>query len=270
MDKFLGKVAVVTGGASGIGLALARTFAKEGMKIVLSDLDAKALKKQVNNFKSSGVDIIGIPTDVADRDSVFALADAAYKHFGNTHILCNNAGVSVFGSIETLTHVDWEWSLSVNLRGAIYGIEAFLPRMLALDEPAHIVNTSSFAGIVPSIHLAAYNVAKAGTVALTESLYKDLRGKNVGTSVLCPMRVATQIWESSRNARPESLGGAEAYHTRPPEETVQMVGEILDSDDVAEIVLDSIRKKQLYILPHRETKPIIKRRFDKISAAART
>jgi NAD(P)-dependent dehydrogenase (short-subunit alcohol dehydrogenase family) len=270
MDKFQGKVAVITGGASGIGLALARAFAKEGMKIVLSDRDAKTLEQAVTDLKSTGAEIIGVPADVASRDSVFALADAAHERFGATHLLCNNAGVTVFGSVETLTHADWEWSLSVNLWGVIHGVEAFLPRMLALGEPAHILNTSSFAGIVPSLHVAAYNVAKAGVVALTESLYKDLRGTNVGASVLCPMRVATRIWESSRDARPESLGGTAAYHVRPPEETAQMAGEILDVDHVATIVLDSIRKKQLFILPHREARPIIRRRFEKMDAVFET
>jgi NAD(P)-dependent dehydrogenase (short-subunit alcohol dehydrogenase family) len=266
MDNFRGKVAVITGGASGIGFALARAFAQEHMKIVLSDRDAKALEKAVADLKSAGTQVIGVPADVANRESVFALADCVQAHFGAAHILCNNAGVTVYGSVETLTHADWEWSISVNLWGVIHGIEAFLPRMLALGEPAHIVNTSSFAGIVPSLHLAPYNVAKAAVVALTESLHKDLRGTSVGASVLCPMRVATRIWESSRQARPKTFGGSTAYRVRPPEEAAQMVGEILDADYVATIVLDSIRKKRLFILPHDETRPIIRRRFEKIDA----
>ncbi len=267
MDNFQGKVAVITGGASGIGLALARAFAEEGMRIVLSDRDAKTLEKAVADLKSTGAEIVGVPADVASRESVFALADSAQAHFGATHILCNNAGVTVYGPVETLTHADWEWSIAVNLWGVIHGVEAFLPRMLAMGEPAHIVNTSSFAGIVPSLHLAPYNVAKAAVVALTESLHKDLRGTCVGTSVLCPMRVATRIWESSRKARPEPLGGSAAYRVRPPEEAARMVGEILDADYVAAIVLDCIRKKKLFILPHGETRSIIRRRFEKIDAA---
>ncbi len=207
-----------------------------------------------------GGTVIGVAADVANRNSMQALADSARTRFGAIHLLFNNAGVTVFGSVETLSQDDWEWSLGVNL----YGIEAFLPHMLVHGEPANVVNTSSFAGMVPSVHLAPYNVAKAGIVARTETLRQDLWGRNVGATVLCPMRVATRIWASSQATRPEEFGGGEAYRSRSSEETAQMTGDILDADDVAVMVLQAIRRNQAYVLPHKESREIIRHRSEKI------
>jgi NAD(P)-dependent dehydrogenase (short-subunit alcohol dehydrogenase family) len=267
MEEFRGRVAVITGGASGIGLAIAHLLAHEGVRLALADTDQAALDRAVGELEAAGADVIGLRADVGDRSSVEQLAEDVWTHFGATHLLFNNAGVAVWGPIDELKHSDWEWSLRVNLWGAIHGVEVFLPRLLAQDEEAHIVNTSSFAGLVTSRYMAAYNVAKAGVVALTESLHKDLRDTPISVSVLCPMRVITNVWDTSAHNRPEELGGEAAFRRRPPEETETMAGTILDANYVAKAVLDGVRQKALYIIPHDEAQPILRRRFEKIDAA---
>jgi NAD(P)-dependent dehydrogenase (short-subunit alcohol dehydrogenase family) len=267
LDNLAGRVVVITGGASGIGLASAHAFARAGMKVALADTDQVKLDQAVAALAHAGTEAIGTLTDVGDRDAVERLAQAVWDRFGGAHVLFNNAGVAVFGRIDTLDHSDWQWSMRVNLWGAIHGVEAFLPRMLAQDAPGHIVNCASFAGLVPSVNMAPYNVAKAGVVALTESLRKDLRGTPVSASVLFPMRVATNVWQTSALNRPDDLGGAAAFRSRPPAEVAQMTGGIADADSVAEMVVAGVRKDQLYIHTHAEARPILRRRFDRLDAA---
>jgi short-subunit dehydrogenase len=165
-----------------------------------------------------------------------------------------------------MTAHDWKWTVDVNLWGPIHGVEVFLPRMLAQNEEGHMVFTASFAGLVPNRDLGPYNVTKAAVVALAESVYKDLRGTKIGASVLCPMRVATQIDHSARN-RPAELGGTTSNRTYTEEELGGLQGRMLTVEQVAPLVLDAIRENRLYIHTHREALPYVKTRAERIASA---
>jgi len=260
---FVDKVAVVTGGASGIGLALAKALGREGAKLVLADIEETALKTAVGGLCEDNVQAIGVRTDVGDRSSVEALADRAWESFGAVHMLINNAGVAVFGPTQTMSHEDWRWSMRVNLWGPIHGVEAFVPRMIEQGAGGHLLFTSSFAGIVPNRNLGPYNVTKAGVVALAESLRKDLGGTGIGVSVLCPMRVTTNIDQSYRN-RPAELGSKISAYS--DEERASLVGRPLEADSVADLVLAAIRRNQLYIHSHKEAEPLVRRRAERLCA----
>ncbi len=264
MESFEGKVAVITGGASGIGFATARRLAREGATVVLADIEEAALRSAVEALRSDGAVASGHRVDVGRFEEVRRLADAVYEEFGRTNILFNNAGVAVGGPVWEMRHEDWEWLLRVNLWGVIHGVEAFLPRMLESGEEGHIINTASFAGLVPNDGMSVYCVSKYGVVALTECLARDLRGTRLRASVLCPMRVETNIDRSERN-RPQELGGprsgAETSEERP------MVGRVISADEVAGRVLAAVRRGELYIHTHLEARPFIRRRFERIDRA---
>ncbi len=263
MEQVNGRVAVITGGASGIGLATARRLAREGMKLVLADIEQDSLDKAVAEFTSQGTPAIGVRTDVSKRDQVKALADAAWNEFGGVNVLFNNAGVAVYGPVQEMKHEDWEWSINVNLWGVIHGIEAFVPRMLEQGDEGHVVSTASFAGLVPNSGLGVYCVTKYGVVALSECLYRDLRGTKLSASVLCPMLVKTNIGDSARN-RPAELGGSSMVRRRNQEEQSSLQGRTLETPEVAERVLRAIRKQELYIITHDESREFVRRRFERI------
>ncbi|WP_415954117.1 SDR family NAD(P)-dependent oxidoreductase [Streptomyces sp. KLOTTS4A1] len=204
-----GQVAVVTGAASGIGLAMARRFAADGLKVVLADVEEGALDKAAAALREDGADVLARVVDVSDRDSVLALADAAYETYGAVHVLCNNAGVGSGAEGRMWEHEpnDWKWAFAVNVWGVFHGIQAFVPRMIAGGGPGHVVNTSSGdGGIAPLPTASVYAVTKAAVVTMTESLYAHLKaeGARVGASVLFPgpHMLRTGLWESHRN-RPE-------------------------------------------------------------------
>ena len=262
MDDLAGKVAVVTGGASGIGLAAAQRLGAEGTRLVVADIEAERLDTAVAGLTTAGFDAIGVVTDVTDLGSVTALADAAFDHFGAVHVLFNNAGVAVSGPIAEMTHADWKWVIDVDLWGPIHGVEAFLPRMIDQRQGGHIVSTASFAGVVPNDGLGVYCVAKYGVVAMSEVLARELREHDIGVSVLCPMRLATDIDASGRN-RQDSYGGPEAQQY-PEVDEEEMAGRMLGADDAAELVLHGIRTNQLYLFTHEESRGFIRRRFERI------
>ncbi|MGH9214226.1 MAG: SDR family NAD(P)-dependent oxidoreductase [Acidimicrobiales bacterium] len=267
MDELAGRTAVITGGASGIGLATARRLAAEGMQLVLADIEDGPLQRA-----ASELDAFGVVCDVGDLASVQHLADEAYGRFGAVHLLFNNAGVAVGGPVAHMTHADWEWVVRVNLWGPIHGVEAFLQRMIDQGSGGHILFTASFAGLVPNIGLGPYCVTKYGTVALAEVLSKELRPHGIGVSVLCPMRVETNIGSSERN-RPEDLGGPEATPPLPTlseEELTAMAGRILPVEAVAADVVRAVKDGRLYVLPHAESLPFVRRRFDRIERDAPT
>src|SRR5437870_3195787 len=204
MRDFAGKVAVVTGGASGIGLGLATRFAQEGMKVVLADVEAPALEAAVSGLREQEFEVLGVPTDVSSSEAVEELARRTLEAYGKVHIVCNNAGVSTgFGRIWEASLKDWQWALSVNLWGVIHGVHTFVPLMLAQDEEGHVVNTASVAGLLPSNRV--YSVTKHAVVALSEALYHSLRQMDakVHASVLCPGLIETRIMYSYRNRPPE-------------------------------------------------------------------
>ncbi|MBI1179513.1 MAG: SDR family NAD(P)-dependent oxidoreductase [Alphaproteobacteria bacterium] len=263
MEELNGRVAVITGGASGIGLATARRLADEGMKLVLADIEQGALDEAVAEFEARGTPVVGVRTDVGDRSQVQALAGTAWDAFGGVHVLFNNAGVAVYGPVQEMRHEDWEWSIRVNLWGVIHGIEAFVPRMLAQGEEGHVVSTASFAGLVPNSGLGVYCVTKYGVVALSECLYRDLRGTKLSASVLCPMLVRTKIGDSARN-RPAEFGGNAFVRKRNQEEQESLRGRILEAPEAAERVLRAIRRQELYIITHDESREYVRRRFERI------
>ncbi len=264
MDSLKGRVGVVTGGASGIGRALAEVFAREGAKVVVADLDEPGMEDAVASIRARGGEAVAVRTDVSDLGSVRALVDRAFGTFGRVHVLCNNAGVGVVGGLEAATHRDWQWVLGVNLWGVIHGLEAFLPRMIAQREPGHVVNTASMAGLIASKGLGVYNTSKYAVVGLSETLAKDLKPYNIGVSVLCPMGVTTRIGQSDRN-RPAALRNDAPSAAEP----VELIGRYLAPDAVAEMVLAAIRTNELYVITHDEGLEPLRRRYERMEQAIR-
>lgn len=266
MKEFRDKVAVVTGGASGIGLATATALAREGAHIVLADVEDSTLKAAVEQLRGLGAKAIGVRTDVGDRAAVFALADEAFEEFGAVHVLFSNAGVAVGGPTQEATHADWDWSMRVNLWGPIHGVEAFVPRMVEQKQGGHLLFTASFAGLVPNRNLGPYCVTKFGVVALAECLHKDLREHGIGVSVLSPMRVATRIDFSRRN-RPAEFGGPSNEGVYSEEELATLSGRELGADEVADLVLAGMRDDEFYLHTHVEARQFVKRRWERIDRA---
>jgi NAD(P)-dependent dehydrogenase (short-subunit alcohol dehydrogenase family) len=267
METISGKVAVITGGASGIGFATAKALADKGAKIVLADIETAALDKAVAALSSSGAKVEGVVCDVANLASVQHLADSAFSKMGGAHIVFNNAGVAINGHIAQMKHSDWEWIIKVDLWGPIHGVEAFLPRMIEQKQGGQIVFTSSIAGLVSTEGLGPYAVAKYGVVALAETLRREIRQHNIGVSVLCPLRVETKIGNSERN-RTADFGGAKApaRAQAPTSSNIVMAGEVMKPEEVAAKVVDAIVANRLYILPHDDSRELIRRRFQRIDA----
>jgi len=252
MKDFAGKTAVVTGAGSGIGRALARRFAYEGMFVVAADIEGPALDETVELIERVGGRATAMVSDVADVDAVQRLADATFADHGGTHVLCNNAGVFSGGLLWQRTLRDWQWVMGVNLYGIVHAIQSFVPRMLEQDSECHIVNTASMGGLFTNAYSGPYYTSKFAAVGLTECLAHDLRsvGSKIGVSVLVPSLIATNIGRSDRN-RPEQLmnPGLE----EPPDVTFikqaltdSTAGGILP-DEVAAIVIDAIIADDFYI-----------------------
>src|SRR5437016_1570978 len=272
MKDFQGKVAVVTGAASGIGRALAGKSAHEGMKVVLADVEESALKKAEEELQASGAQVLAVRTDVSQADEVEALAKITFETYGAVHLLFNNAGVGAGTTVWESSLADWQWVLGVNLWGVIHGIHYFVPRMLAQDSEGHIVNTASAAGLISSSGLGIYKVSKHGVVTLSETLALELavRGAKIKASVLCPEWVNTRIMESERN-RPEALQNApEEQHMNPDvvagiQEVMRQLAQAgLTPSQVAEIVFEAIGQERFYIFTHPTTKLAVQLRMENI------
>ena len=265
MEDLQGKVAVITGGASGIGRAVADKAVTKGMKIVLCDIEEGPLKVAVDDLTSTGAEVLGVVTDVSDRASVEALRDAALERFGAVHLVHNNAGIGLGGPIWEVTEEDWRWILGVNLWGVIHGVATFTPLLLEQGE-GHIVNTASIAGIIVAPFLGPYNATKQAVVAISETLFKDLQavGAPVGVSVLCPGFVQTRIDDSERN-RPE---WAPQREVEGAEELRGLVSDMVNGGiaptSVADRVIDAVQTNTFYILTHPELEGAITTRFDDI------
>ncbi len=264
MRELEGKVAVVTGGGSGIGRGMVLAFAEAGMHTVVADIEVDAAVKVCDEVAGRGARAIAVRVDVADLDSVRALCDETWGAFGAAHVLCNNAGVAVFGSIDEMTAQDWRWVLDVNLEGVVNGLQAFLPRMLAQDGEKHVVNTASIAGMAAFPTLGVYTATKYAVVGISETLRQEAASRGCGVSVLCPGAVTTRIGESGRN-RPDGLRtGAED----PPSE---MQGRLADTGmdplEVGRIVREAVRNDELYIFTHPETRAMVEARFRDIMSA---
>ena len=271
MQQLEGKVAVVTGAGSGMGRAFAERFAAEGMRVVLADVEDQALDAAVTALADEGRDVIGVRTDVSDRHSVDALAEAAVEAFGAVHLLCNNAGVEGYldGPIWEATAKDWTWTLGVNLWGAIHGLQAFMPILLEQEE-AHVVNTCSMTSVVRATNM--YGIAKHAMLAMSEVLYADLRTRDarVGVTALCPGFIATRLFEGSRN-RPAALvneaptSGAAAGAELRRQMTARL-GEAMAPSRVAELLVEAIRDERLYCLTDHDWDDQIAERADNIMA----
>ncbi|HEY7142262.1 MAG TPA: SDR family NAD(P)-dependent oxidoreductase [Methylomirabilota bacterium] len=259
-----GKVAVVTGGGSGIGRALSLALAREGARIVVADVAEADAAETVRQVAAAGAQGLAVRADVADRRQVEALADRVFDRYGATHILCNNAGVVVHGGLETATWEDWQWVVGVNLWGVVHGLLAFVPRMIASGAGGHVVNTASMAGLIASQGLGVYNTTKYAVVGLSETLAKDLRPHGIGVTVVCPMGVATRIRQAGRN-RPAALRNAASE----PESEMALIGRTLDPDDVAAQTLAAVRAGSLYVITHDEALEPLRRRFQRLEEAIR-
>jgi NAD(P)-dependent dehydrogenase (short-subunit alcohol dehydrogenase family) len=266
MDDFKGRVAVVTGGGSGIGEAMAKAFAREGAKVVLADLDRERMDRVVADIAAAGGEAVAMVTDVTKREAVEALAERTIDHFAAVHIVCNNAGVGVFGPIAEATHKDWQWVMDVNFWGVVHGIEAFLPRLLAQKQGGHIVNTASMAGLAGMPGLGVYCASKYAVVGLTESLQRELKESGIGVSVLCPMIVKTNINTSERNRPAEMQNPGD--HRETLADASYTFSRVIEPSDVAQMVVKGIREKALYILTHGESGEPLRRRAARLAAAA--
>lgn len=258
MKELKGKVAVVTGGGSGIGAALARALAADGMTVVTADVDAAAAEEVAAGIRSAGGRALGAAVDVRERASLEALAERTYAELGACHLLCNNAGVLVFRPLAETTERDFTWLFGVNVFGVIHGVAAFLPRMRAQGGEAHIVNTASMAGLVAvgGIPVGAYTASKFAVVGYSEMLRQELAPEGIGVTVLCPGGVATRIGESERG-RPAELRDAVA----PPTQATQEGGEgMIAPEDVARVVVDAIRADAPYAITHPDWWPLVEGR----------
>ncbi len=253
MEDLSGRAAVVTGGASGIGFALAERFAAEGMGVVIADVEAAALREAGRKLRATGADVLEVTTEVSDPGQVASLADQAESHFGAVHVVCNNAGVAgnTAGPLWGVPLEDWRWTLGVNLWGVINGVRTFVPRLVAQGE-GHVVNTASMAGLITGGG-GPYGVSKHAVVSLSENLFFDLQlfAPGVGVSVLCPGWVNTRIADAERNRPPELV----VSRTDPMAQKVRKgLGRVLEAGmapgEVAERVLGAIHENRFYVLPH--------------------
>ena len=268
MQDLKGKVAVVTGAASGIGNAVATRLAQEGMRVVLADIEEGPLADAEKKLVDDGATVLAVPTDVTKGDQMDALAAKTFETFGTAHVIHNNAGVATGGMMWTLTEADWQWVLGVNLWGVIHGIRAFVPRLVEQGE-GHVVNTASMAGLTSVPMMGPYNVSKHGVVTLSETLANELslQGSPVKVSVLCPGWVQTRIHEADRN-RPADLGTREEANVQMAEMGREIIGGLIaggmPAAEVAGHVLDAIREERFYILTHPDLKPMFQRRMEDI------
>ena len=256
MDELAGRTAVVTGAASGIGLGLSRRLGREGMNLVLADIERAPLDEAAAELRDAGTAVLTVPCDVSDLSQIRALESASRERFGNIHVLCNNAGVGTGGQVADPDDIEvWRWTIDIDLWGVIYGCKVFLPAMIEHGEPGHVVNTASLAGLVAGPLMGAYNVAKYGVVALSETLFHELNltGSAIGVSVLCPGFVQTAIGDSDRNmpadvaaGRPELGPDAEAFAAMISDQ----VAAGMSPDDVAHAVFHAISSRQFWVLTH--------------------
>jgi NAD(P)-dependent dehydrogenase (short-subunit alcohol dehydrogenase family) len=269
MQELAGKVAVVTGGGSGIGAALVRAFAREGMDVGVADIDLGAAEKLADEARALGRRALAVRTDVTDRASVEALAERVWAELGACHVLCANAGVLVMGAFETRSRHDWDWVLGVNLFGVLHCAQAFVPRMIAQPGEKQIVNTGSIAGLTSGPGIGVYATSKFAVVGLSEHMRHDLARHGIGVSVLCPAGVQTKILSSERN-RPAELGVSKI--SRADVELVLSAGqphpeEMQPPEVIAEAVLEGIRANDAFIVTHPHHRAAVEARHAELMRA---
>jgi NAD(P)-dependent dehydrogenase (short-subunit alcohol dehydrogenase family) len=274
MEQIEGRTAFITGGASGIGLGMAKAFTKAGMKVVLADLRDDHLDEARAWFAEAGLSGQAhlLRLDVTDRDAYAAAADEAERVFGKVHVLCNNAGIGISSPVSEASYADWDWGVDVNLTGVFNGVHLFLPRIRAHGEGGHIVNTASMGGVLQYSRAGVYVTTKFAVVGLSEALNAELLDENIGVSAFCPGGVRTNIrdYEKTRPARYARTDAAAGAGGAPPawrasEEVLKVLGEMSwDPEAVGEMVLEGIRNDALYIFTSPEFRPGVVERFEAI------
>ncbi|PCJ36582.1 MAG: short-chain dehydrogenase [Cellvibrionales bacterium] len=262
MKDVQGKVAFITGAASGMGLGMARAFSAAGMKVMLGDIQKDPLDAAVAELKGQDRDVAGVVVDVTDRDSVFAAAQATVDTFGKVHVCVNNAGVGADGSAESTSEKNWRWTIDVNMWGVVWGLQAFMPLIKEHGEGGHVVNTASMAGMFSWKNLSAYNASKYAVVAMSETAMAEHTEDNIGVSVLCPGVVNTNLGTSARN-RGDDYGGST---DKKSEQMVAMLKKGLSPDVVGEQVLEAIIDDQPYIFTDPGLRSWVESRFQRILA----
>ncbi len=264
MDDFKGRVAVVTGAASGIGLGVTERFLGEGMKVVIADVEQESLDRQVKRLSEAGGDVLGVVCDVRQPEAVSRLAEQTLSHYGGVHVVMNNAGVAPAGPMLETQPADWRWIVEVNLLGVAYGVTTFGPILRDAGE-GHIINTASEAGLVTSAVLGMYSATKHAVVGLTESLYRELEGTGVGVHCLCPNLVKTKIFESERNRDDGAeMNAAQTATIAPLREAITAMG--IGPQRVAGDVVDAMRHNRFWIFTHEITPKAAAVRFADIEA----
>jgi NAD(P)-dependent dehydrogenase (short-subunit alcohol dehydrogenase family) len=271
MREFVGRTAFVTGAASGIGLALARTFLDRGMNVMMADVEDAALNAALHGLSNYGDRVASVRCDVAIGEELTAAAARTFATFGNVHILCNNAGVSRAGLVEEIAVADWDWVVGVNLYGLIHGLRAFLPHMKQHGEAGHIVNTSSMSGLTPKALAGPYGATKFAIVGLSHVLAAELAGTKLGVSVLCPGWTRTNMPDNGRN-RPSRFGGPYDYRTDPVlaernRQYVEGSRSGLDPLDLAALVMGAIEEDEFYIITQPSRRGEVQSRCDEILGA---
>jgi len=265
MKYFAGKTAFITGGAGGIGLAMARAFGQRGMKVAIADVEAETCARAVETLRREGVEAIGTACDVSDREALAEAVKRTFAEFGKIHILCNNAGVSRAGPVETIAASDWDWVIGVNLKGLIHGLQLFLPHMKAHGEEGHIVNTASINGVAGAPLAGPYSATKFAVVGLSEVLAAELAETPIGVSVLCPRWVKTRMLDNGRN-RPARFGGpikldADNVNAERNARYAKALESGLDPADVAQLVIGAIEARRLFVFTHAETRAAVERGY---------
>jgi len=271
MKAFKGKTAFVTGAASGIGLALARTFLDRGMNVMMADVEKSALDAARHSLSNHGDRVASVLADVSLGEAMQEAADKTFATFGNVHLLCNNAGVSRGGKVEEITVSDWDWVVGVNLYGMIHGLRIFLPHMKAHGEESHIVSTSSMSGLTPKALAGPYGATKFAMVGLSDVLRQECEGTNVGVSVLCPGWTKTNMPDNGRN-RPARFGGAYDFRADPllaarNKRYVEGAANGLDPLELAALVVRAIEEQEFYIITEPGRRKDVQARYDELLRA---
>jgi NAD(P)-dependent dehydrogenase (short-subunit alcohol dehydrogenase family) len=270
MREVAGKAAFITGGASGIGLGIARTLARAGAKIAIADVRPEALRAAAASLAKEGLSALTVELDVSNRPAWSAAADRVERELGTVQILCSNAGINFIGATQEATYEDWDFALQVNVGGAICAVKTFVPRMIAKSSEGHVVITSSVSGLFAGPGAGVYVTTKFALVGLAEALRADLKPKGIGVSVLCPGPVKSELFESTLAVRPRALAATGSVPIVPPgvaREHTPIFTTAPTGEDIGRHVLDGIRRDELYILTHPEIRPVLEARAQALLAA---